>query len=278
MRSPDFSDITDKASSIYRWVEVGYIVFLVLAAIFSCLILIIGNKVQGTLRAAADARIAQVKSDSDKSVREANDRIESASRESNEKIAGLNKQAGALRLEVKKAGGEVAKANAEAARANEAAGKANERAGALEVEAAQQREKAATAEKALLDLQLRVAPRALEPNQIAALIDVLKGVPKKARVRVNCPMGDAESAALANQINDALTLAGWGPQRPVGQLMFSGGVPTGIGLLVRSVTTPISGAVALQRALAAVGLAAIPVERPEMGTEDVELLIGVKPP
>lgn len=102
----------------------------------------------------------------------------------------------------------ITMAEARAAEAYENAGHANERTARLEVEAAAQRERAARAERELLELKKRLAPRTLSDAQAAALVSALAGRPK-GPVLIQHPSDDHEGSAFAHQIDDALKRAGW---------------------------------------------------------------------
>jgi len=140
----------------------------------------------------------------DKRAAEAN--VEAA--RANESAANLNKRAQTmehdnlvLRDDLNKATGEVAKLQKAAADARAAQQK-------VETQLAKQQVRAASAERALLELQARIQPRRLIPEQSAALLELLKASPKGA-IDVTCMHGDAESCALAAQIVAVLREADW---------------------------------------------------------------------
>lgn len=89
------------------------------------------------------------------------------------------------------------------------AAEAHERAGRLEVEAATQRERAATAEKQLLGLQRRLQPRRVPPS----LIEFLRG---KATGTVEFFFKDEDNEAhmFAIGLQAALKAAGWNVRAP----------------------------------------------------------------
>ena len=177
----------EHASSVYRWVAAGYIVSLLLAALFSYLLWVAGNKVQETMSREADEKI----------------------QESRERIAELNKQSETLKADAAAARVQIVDGNAEAARANAQAAKANERADRLELETAKQREKTAEAERALLELQERIKDRHLTTAQRAAIAQKLASAPK-GRISVSCLGGTLEPCAYAAEFVELLRSSGWG--------------------------------------------------------------------
>jgi hypothetical protein len=251
-RSPDeLAALAEKASSVYRLVSAGYIITLLFVALFSLLLIVYGNRVQAAIRLESAARIAQVKADA-----------EQAARESNERIA-------ALKLEADKARGEIESAKAVAA-------KANERAGALELETVQQREKAALAERALLELQQRVQDRHLTPQQRAVLGEHLMHGPK-GEIHLLCVGGDPEPCAFAEELAQMLRDNGWTVifGEPEHGFIFIGASPRGMFLRVHSGN--IQRAVMLQQSLTAAGLEAPGVLMPDTPEDWIQLLIGYKP-
>jgi hypothetical protein len=258
MRSSDTAALVERASSVHRWIAVGYIGSLLLAALFSYLLWVSGNKVQDALRADADAQIEQIKSDSEANAREASERI-----------AALNRQAEELRLEAETARKEIGAAKAEAA-------KANERTGTLELETAQQREKAAVAERSLLELQQRVQDRHLTAGQRMALTDGLTHGPK-GEITIMCVGGNPEPCVFAEELAEVLRRSGWTVVfgEPEHGVMFVGISPKGVFLRAHSATLP--RAAVLQQALKAVGIEATGEVRSDTPEDWVNLLVGYKP-
>jgi hypothetical protein len=101
----------------------------------------------------------------------------------------------------------AAEANAAAAQATEGAAAANERTQRLEVEASQQRERAAKAEADLLKLQQRLAPRVVSEAAARELVERLRpfqGTPAEVFVA----SATAESSAFADRMIEILKAAG----------------------------------------------------------------------
>jgi hypothetical protein len=88
--------------------------------------------------------------------------------------------------------------------------KANERAGILELETARQRERAAAAERSLLELQHRLAWRTLTTEQIKQFVAELS---QFAGTRVTLVgFGEIEARRFAEQIVSVLQSAKWSVQ------------------------------------------------------------------
>ena len=150
------------------WLYVG---ILVIGAVVTVLLFFSGNKVQEAIKADADARLKL----------------------SEERIAVLT-------VEAEKAREGIAKGQADAA-------KAIERTGTLELETAKQRELAAKAERALLELKTRLAWRSLTREQEEKLI---AGLAKfEAREVLVRSLEDAEALPLARQIASVFARAKW---------------------------------------------------------------------
>lgn len=262
------SDSVDRilagASSEQRWYLVGYALAVVASLVFTYLIWLSGSRAQEKILADSEAKIAA----SNARIAELQSAGEAAKRESDEKIAELNRQADALRLEAESARGAIAAGQAEAARANE-------RAEALELETAKQREKAALAERALLELQQRVADRHLSTEQRTDLVERLSTSPR-GEVHLECVGGDPEPCAFAGELADALRAGGWTVAFGESDrgILFGGTSPKGVFLRVQSGTIP--RAVALQRALAEVGIQAPGQIVPDLPEDWVKLLVGYK--
>lgn len=118
----------------------------------------------------------------------------------------------------------AADATARAAVASTAAAEATERTARVETEAAKQQERAAKAEKDLLELQERLAPRILNPAQVASIGSALKPLGTYS-AQVFTYADITEVMRIGDNIAAALNAAGWS----VGLAKASGGVTvTGI--------------------------------------------------
>lgn len=105
----------------------------------------------------------------------------------------------------------IATAGERAAEANNKAAEANERAKALELEVAKQRERAAKAEKDLLELQQRLAWRSFTTDQQQKLVAELS---RFGGVNVVVTqLGEVEAGLFAKQLLSILTAARWSVAR-----------------------------------------------------------------
>jgi hypothetical protein len=156
------------------WSNIAVVVLTLLAACAGVLALYFGTK----LGAAKDAEVSVA-------IASANARSAEANRKSAEASEG------------------TAKAEVDAARANE-------RAGVLEVQAANQRIRAAHAETELLELKYRLAPRRITREQHGVYVEMLKpyGGSKVEMTQI----GDIEAKAFAADILSVLTDSGWDVQ------------------------------------------------------------------
>jgi len=82
----------------------------------------------------------------------------------------------------------------------------------LERDAAEQRERAAIAERELLALRQAASPRSFTDAQLKAFTSILAAGPKGS-MELMFQAGDLEAAQFASQIYNALTSAGWTPNR-----------------------------------------------------------------
>jgi hypothetical protein len=192
------------------------------------------------------------------------------------------------RTELGKQQARAAKAEQDASEAKTTATKTNERAAALEKDAAQakaaqqrveidlakQKEKAATAEHALLQLQRRAEPRRISADQRVRLVALLSQSPK-GKVSISCVLGDGEGLAFAKDIDDVLKAAGW--ETNFGQGVYSGGNPVGFGIVVRNAISAPPYATALQRAFFSVGIPVAGEENPQLNAGDIQIIVGNKP-
>jgi hypothetical protein len=240
----------ERASTQHARMFALSIVAIFLAAIATAVVTYLvwrsGNRVQSAIRSEADVRIADAQATA----------------------AQANK--------------EVAEARKETAQALKEAAILTERAGKLEVEGARQREKAATAEKELLELQLRVRPRTLG-TQRGPLLSALIAASPKGPVEIRCVTGDGEGCAYANEIRDVLALAGWAPGAVLQAIVMVTG-PTGkqgsaigISMTLRSVNAAPARAETLQNAFESVGLPLNAMSQAGYPEDGVGIVVGSKP-
>ena len=137
-----------------------------------------------------------------------------------------------------------------------------------------QRERAANAERQLLELQQRVAWRRFTPEQREALSKSLTAAEPKGLVHVANLLGDGEANAFAAEIEGVLRTAGW-QTAPLGQVMFAPEGPIGLWLHIQPGGQPPAYAVSLQQAFEAAG---IELPRREMDSpRPVTIVVGTKP-
>jgi hypothetical protein len=182
--------------------------------------------------AAADARAAQADQ------RAANANAEAA--KANESSARLNERAQALerdnlglRDDVNKAAGEVAILQKDAADARAAQQR-------VETELAQQQERAATAERALLELQERQRPRVLTAQQRSDFIAALKGSQPGEKIELGCAVGVEEACDFAHQFLTLFRETPWSKEYDRVDRMTTGRPTTGIVLFKRGQPVPNS--------------------------------------
>jgi hypothetical protein len=179
---------------------------------------------------------------------------------------------------------EVAMLGKSAAEAAKDAAEAKTSQQGLEIQLAQQQERAATAEKFLLELRERMKPRFLTAEQIAFMVEEFKANPNAGEVNVQFLSGDDESFDFAKQIAAALSAGGWrilGPTEMGSSLAYLGG-PAGpakglfIGISDDPGFVPARARV-LQRAFKGIGIAAPPLLGMGMPGDVMNLYIGAKP-
>jgi outer membrane murein-binding lipoprotein Lpp len=264
MRHSDSSaSLINRALSVHTRMLVGYVVVVVVAgvltALFTYLVWASGNRVQDAIRTDADARILRIKSDSEK-----------ATRESNEKIAALNRQAAVLRLEAEAARKDISTAKAEAARANERAANAEKEAARLNKIAEEER-------LARIKIEERLRPRRLSQEQREALRSALSPL-MGTNVRIVTLFSDTEGKQYAQDFADVFSRAGWKVPGGVGAASFGDAIPVGVTVRVYGATSLTNrAAIALQEALRAQGIDAGGALLPGTADFDVELLVGIKP-
>ena len=146
----------------------------------------------------------------------------------------------------------------------------------VETDLAKQQERAAKAEKDLLELQQRIKPRHLSAEQESRLTEALKAAPIRGLVEIMCILGDGEGKALSVQLDGILKVAGW-ETTGVSQGIFSPANPVGMGIVVHSRTSAPPYAAALQHAFVVAGMPIAGAEEDKLPEGKVRLTIGIKP-
>ncbi|HEX8072890.1 MAG TPA: hypothetical protein VF546_23290 [Pyrinomonadaceae bacterium] len=249
------------------------VVFGVVAALIGALLAWLlwraNNTYQETVRAEANARIAEAGD----SAAKANERAAGAEERAGEanKAAGrANERAGELELRAQ----ELAQQNLElrSGVANLEIEAANARAEQqrIQTELAKQQIRAANAEAALLKLKEEIKDRDLTAEQRGRLLEFLRANPR-GTVRLAIPLNNAEAMSFALILSGALKEGGWNVT-DIGQIAGVQFVP-GLSLVVESAEESPSYAGVLQRALGLIGLPAEGFFLKGMAQKEKEILV-----
>ena len=196
-------------------------------------------------------------------------------------LAGAQKDAADAQLKASDAAAGASAAAERAAKADETAASANARAAVLEKQAEEQRERAAKAERELLEVKERIAPRQLTEVQHRSIVDSLSGFRPGGELTVICVGGSPEPCAFAHQLAKALEDAGWRPDFSEGNrgILLAGNPWPAITLLVREHGSPEwvpAWVVKLQLAFAGAGLD-VPIKvHPDVPEDTARLFVGSK--
>jgi hypothetical protein len=245
----------ENAQSRHNWIFGAYVLLLALTVAGTYFVWSSGNKVQDTIQADANARIEEAKS---------------TAASANERSKSLEHDNLALRTDLNAEIGKLAALQKDASNAKAAQQK-------VQTELAAQQERAAKAEKELSELKEAVRPRRLTKEQQDALVKLLSSEPR-GPVELVCVMGDGEGYAFAMQIDSVLKAAGWTVQGGgVAQAAYSGGNPTGFGIVVRNGITAPQYAARIQRAFFSIGIPLAGAELADRPEGAVMILVGNKP-
>jgi hypothetical protein len=121
---------------------------------------------------------------------------------------------------------------------------------AAKTELGKQQERAATAERSLLELQENLRPRHLSPEQQAAISNPLKSLPLH-QVNISAFVGTPDGTAFGTELAVAIKGGGWSTAFS-GQEV-TGGELRGIGIVVKDINHLPPGTAQLQQALKAAG-------------------------
>lgn len=145
----------------------------------------------------------------------------------------------------------------------------------LRSEVAKLQIEAANAQRALLEVQERIAPRHLSEDQKNKLRSILKGQPK-GEITIECVGAIGEAFDFAKEIYDVLVSIGWKVQG-VESMIVPGEVASGILIAVRSHDSPSAPkAKTLRAALKRIGLETKEELRNHLSENEIELLVGAK--
>jgi hypothetical protein len=171
----------------------------------------------------------------------------------------------------------VKTAEARIASADASSNDAVARVAAAELQVAAQRERAAKAEKDLLEVQEKIKPRRITPEQRDQLVMFLSQ-PPRGKVDIMCVLGDGEGLAFAEEVGQVLKASGWEiGSGGVSQGAFAPSNPVGFGVLVHSSQSPPPRAISLIHAFRSVGLPLGGSEKKELDADAVQIIVGNKP-
>lgn len=211
---------TDVLDRLNWWSNVGVLSLGVLVAICAILSFVSGNE----LSARKDTALEKYKAKSAIDVAQANTTSEGAKKD-------------------------AAVALLDAAGANRGAEEAKLRALAVALDLEKQRARAAEAERSLLELKQRVAPRLLDSYTQSILLNALRSSSKKGHVTINAMGSDAEAGNLGIQLSGILKAAGWSSMVQ-SNIFTSGPPPIGITLYIHtSVRADTEYGIVLEREL-----------------------------
>jgi hypothetical protein len=153
----------------------------------------------------------------------------------------------------------------------------NERAARLEKDAAEARTRQAEAERMLLEIQERFAPRTLIREQRDAFVKRLSDAPK-GKVEVWVTMGDPEAYAFSSQLWNALKDVGFDVGSQLTPFTEFGPPPVGVTIQIRDKDNVPPSAEPIQRALEDAGIkAGGEVSLMSHDASVVYIRVGIKP-
>jgi hypothetical protein len=207
------------ASKQHKLIYAAYIGAGFLLALMTWLFARSSDRIQDIVRRDADARIEEAKATGSKANERA-EKLENANLTLKGQVAGLE-----IAASDAKAGQQRVETDLE--KQKEVTARAEKDVAGLKRLAGEQQERAAKAEKELLELKERIKPRHLSNEQKAALIELLKHNPS-GDVSISCLNGDKEACDFASEITSALTAGGWKVDGPHDMVVFSasGGPPS----------------------------------------------------
>lgn len=148
----------------------------------------------------------------------------------------------------------------------------------VETHLGEQQERAAKAERELLELQQRIKPRHLTDEQARSLIELFQANPA-GEIAITCINGDKESCDFAAQLAATLKAGGWKVMGPTSLVVFTsaGGPPIGVFVKIKNKNKVPIRANVIVAAFARVGLTSAGDINSGMEDDAVELFVGVKP-
>lgn len=217
------------ANRFHTGVFIAYVVILVLAAGFQWWVWSTGNRLQDAIRANSDARIAEARAEGAK----ANERAEKLEQENIGLRRDLNTESGkvaTLQKDASNAKAAQQKVEIDLSKQKEITANAEKDVAGLKRLAAEQQERAAKAELALLKLQEAAKDRVIPVKQKAHIAEALTAF-RGQSVEIRVFGGDRETTKFANDVAFTLEMAGLKTEV---NLMATASISVeGIGIVVR---------------------------------------------
>jgi hypothetical protein len=196
---------------------------------------------------------------------------ENRSREA--EIARLKKEAEEVRIRAAEAVMHSANAESQVAAANRGWEEAKAGTAKALTDFEKQKERTALAEKEVLLLKERMAPRHISPDKRLVLLPMLR-VGSKGKVDLSAPLGDAEAANYAQDMAMLLREAGWETNYEIGNSVLRG---NGVFILVKDPNAPPVGALQLQTAFTTAGIKMEGQKMESMPSDSIQIFVGGKP-
>jgi hypothetical protein len=160
---------------------------------------------------------------------------------------------------------------------NEASAESTARTRALELRVSEQQERAAIAERSLLELQERSRPRTIDADARATIVEFLDFGTHLAPVSVEFVSGSvAEPHDFAIALTEAIRAANWTVANISGE-QFPSSPPRGLVIRISDVGGVEEQATQLQDALARAGLDPRLVKDRDVKVGEIRLRVGLKP-
>jgi hypothetical protein len=140
------------------------------------------------------------------------------------------------------------------AEANTRADNASADVAKLQISVAEAERKRAEAERALLELQQRLMPRSITPEQTAKFIEFVKDAPKGKVKLTAVAAADNEPLKFAQILHGLLSNAGYSVEDKIGGFVSTGSPISGIVIKIRDAQAPPTHAAAIQKGLEYIGI------------------------
>lgn len=163
------------------------------------------------------------------------------------------------------------KAKEEAAMALSSAASMNERANALELETETQKERAAIAEKQLLELTEKLKPRKITAEQHWNIVADLRKSPR-GKINISSPLGNTEALMYANQFLKIFEEVRWEVSTGIGRSSL-----TGAGVFIITPNESDINAINIQKIFSRHGLNVHGQLEKNFPADHLNLFIGDKP-